>query len=71
MFYVLQLEKNTTIKGRINKFLLMPKFEVDDNKEYELKAIQNSTIYAKEADRYLSKLYYLVSWKSYPKEKNT
>ena len=42
----------------MNKFL--PKFEVDNNKEYKVKAIQDSGIYVKKANRHLSKLYYLV-----------
>ena len=50
----------------------MPEFEPgNDNKEYEVKAIRDSVVYAKEADRHLPGLYYLVAWKSYSKEKNT
>ena len=33
-----------------------------------MEAIQDNTVYAKEADRYLPRLYYLVAWKDYPKE---
>ena len=49
----------------------MPKFEPGDDKEYEVEAIQNSVVYAKEADGYLLGLYYLVTWKGYPEEENT
>ena len=40
---------------------LMPKFEEGNNKGYKVKTIQNSTVYAKKADGYLSRLYYLVA----------
>ena len=49
----------------------MPKFEVGNNKEYEVEAIHNNAIYAKEADGYLLGLYYLVIQKDYPKKENT
>lgn len=48
----------------------MPEFETDDNKKYKMEVIQASTVYIKEADRYLPGLYYLVVWKCYPEEKN-
>ena len=41
------------------------------NKEYKVKVIQDSTVYIKEIDQYLPKLYYLVIWKGYLKKKNT
>ena len=68
IFYVSLLEYNTTKKGRE---FSVPEFEPGDDKEYEVKAIQNSAVYAKEADRYLPRLYSLVVWKGYPEEKNT
>ena len=47
-------------------------FEAGDNKEYKIDGIWDSVVYAKESMiGQLQKLYYLVSWKSYPKEKNT
>ena len=49
----------------------MLEFEPGDDKEYEVKAIRDSAVYAKEADGYLPGLYYLVVWKDYPKEENT
>lgn len=54
----------------MNKFS-MSEFEADDNKNYEMEAIQDSEVYAKKADRYLPELYYLIVWKDYPKEENT
>ena len=49
----------------------MPEFELGDNKEYEVEAIQDNTVYAKEADRHLPGLYYLVAWKGYLEEEST
>ena len=48
------------------------KLDADDNEsnEYKMEAIQNSTVYTKESVSQLSRLYYLVFWKSYLKEKN-
>ena len=63
------LEQDTTKKGRE---FSVPEFELGDNdKEYEVETIQDSAVYAKEADGYLPGLYYLVVWKGYPKEQNT
>ena len=45
--------------------------EAGDNKEYEVDGIWDSAVYARESVRQLLKLYYLVSWKSYPEEENT
>ena len=42
-----------------------------NNKEYEMEAIQDSAVYTKKLDSHLPELYYLVTWKSYPKEENT
>ena len=47
-----------------------PKFIAGDNKEYKVKAIIDSAIYAKEAKRHLSGLYYLIFQKSYSKKKH-
>lgn len=53
------LEQDTIKKRQINKFP-MPEFKTGYEKEYEVKAIQNSTVYTKEVDKYLSGLFYLV-----------
>ena len=43
-----------------------------NNKEYEVESIRNSAVYARELEAgHLPGFYYLVSWKSYPKDKNT
>ena len=66
------LKQDTTKKKRMNKLFPEPEPELDvgNNKKYEVEAIKDSAIYAKEAERYLLGLYYLVSWKSYLKEKS-
>ena len=46
-------------------------FNIGDNKKYEIEAIKDSAVYAKKAKEHLPGLYYLVSWKSYSKEKST
>ena len=55
----------------MNEFAKVLEFELDDNKEYEMDAINDNVVYAKEAAKYLPRLYYLVAWKDYPKEENT
>lgn len=47
-----------------------PEFETGDNKDYKVKVIIDSAIYGQETNNQLSGLYYFISWKSYPKEKN-
>ena len=44
----------------------------DKNGEYEVEAIWDSEVYARESElSHLPGLYYLVLWKGYPKEENT
>ena len=49
----------------------MPEFEPGDDKKCKVETIQNSTVYAKEANGHLLRLYYLVAWKWYLEEENT
>ena len=71
IFHVSLLEQDTTRKGRVDENVT--EFEADsDKEEYKMERIWDSAVYAKEsATGHLSGLYYLVSWKGYPKEKNT
>ncbi len=46
------------------------KFEAGGNKEYEVEAIIDSAVYGQQANDQMPGLYYLVSWKGYPKEEN-
>ena len=57
----------------MNKLFPEPEPELDagNNQEYEVEAIKDSAVYAKEAEGQLPSLYYLVSWKKYPEEKST
>ena len=73
VFHVSLLEQDTTRKGRINELFPEPEpeFDAGDNKEYEVEAIKDSAVYAKEAEGHLPGLYYLISWKSYPEEEST
>ena len=67
------LEQDTTRKRRMNELFPEPEpeFDVSNNKEYEVEAIIDSVVYAKEAKEHLLGLYYLVSWKNYSEEKST
>ena len=71
VFHMLLLEQENTRKRWMNEFADLLEFETGDNKEYEVKAIRDNIVYAKEANKYLLKLYYLVTRKGYLKEENT
>ncbi len=64
-------------KRRLDKALPEPEkdleFEARGNKEYKVKVIINSAMYGQQANNnnQIPGFYYLVSWKGYPKEKNT
>ena len=62
MFHVSLLEQDIVRMRQMNKFANVPEFEFepDNNKEYKLEAIQDGAVYAKEANRYLPELLYLV-----------
>ena len=46
-------------------------FEAGNNKEYEVKSILDSVVYARKSIEQLPELYYLILWKGYLKEENT
>ncbi len=72
VFYVSLLEQDTTRKGRVDETISRLEFETDGKgEEYEVEAICNNAVYAKESEGHLPGFYYLVSWKGYPKEENT
>ena len=74
IFYISLLEQDITRKGQVDEEVRQIEFEVgdDDSREYELEAIWDSAVYAWESELgHLSGLYYLLSWKRYPKEENT
>ena len=55
------LEWDTTKKARMNEFGKMSEFGKDDDKDYKIKAIQDSAVYAKEINWQLPGLYYFVA----------
>ena len=57
-FHFSLLEQNITRKGQE---FSMPEFEPGDDKEYEMQAIRDSAVYAKEADGYFPGQYYLIA----------
>ena len=67
------LEQETTRKGRVDEKTLQLEFEDDgEGEEYEVEAIRDSAVYAKESESgQLPGLYYLISWKDFPEEENT
>ena len=71
VFHVSLLEQDTTRKGRVDD----ENVELDagdENGEYEVEAIWDSEVYARESESgHLPGLYHLVSWKRYPEEENT
>ena len=69
ILHVSLLGQDTIRKGRV---FLVPEFESGNDKEYKVKAIRDSTVYARESkSAHLPDLNYLVSWKRYFEEKNT
>ena len=62
------VKQDTTRKER--QFSVL-EFELSDNNEYKMEAIQDSAVYAKKRDGHLPRLYYLLICKEYPEEKNT
>ena len=72
VFYLSLLEQDTTRKGRVHGENVEELDAVDDNGEYEVEAIWDSAVYARESESgHLPGLYYLMSWKKYPEEENT
>lgn len=64
-------EQNSSRKERVDKNTTQLKCDTGNKKEYKVKQIWNSAVYARETEEYLLGLYYLILWKDYPKEKNT
>ena len=69
VFHMSLLKQDTTRKEQDDNTA-----ELDagnDSGKYEVKIIRESTVYAKKSESgHLPDLYYLVSWKGYPKEEN-
>ena len=72
VFHVSLLEQDTTRKGRVDENDATELDAGNDSGEYEVEAIRDSAVYARESESgHLPGLYYLVSWKGYPEEENT
>ena len=70
IFHVALLEQDIIRKERMDKCMM--ELETGDSKEYEVKAICNSAVYANKSESGLRPgLYYLVVWKGFPKKENT
>lgn len=70
IFFVLLLKQDITEGKRINKFHKL-KPEIDNDKDYEIKAIYDNIIYAnKVAESKLPELYCFIFWKDYLKSKS-
>lgn len=67
------LEKNTIKKKQVDKNVKQIDFDAgnNDDKEYEIETIKNSTVYTRKSVDHLPELYSLVFWKDYLEEKNT
>ena len=50
MFHVSLLEQNTTKKGRVDENIRQMKFDAGNSEEYELEAIWDSAVYARESE---------------------
>ena len=62
VFHVLLLEQDTTRKGQMDEEVRQMEFDAGDNEEYEVEAIWDSAVYARESESgHLLGLYYLVS----------
>ena len=74
IFYIPLLDQDTIKKGQVDE-KTAEKVEFkggNNNEEYKVEGICNSTVYAKESEvGQLLGLYYLVSWKSYLKDEST
>ena len=74
VFHVSLLEQDTTRKGRVDENATeLAELDAGDDEggEYEVEAIRDSAVYARESAGHLPGLYYLVSWKGYLEEENT
>lgn len=67
-----QIEQKTIKKRQVdNKFLnLKLELDIGNNKEYKMKSIKNSAIYARKAIGQLLGLYYLIFRKDYLDKKD-
>ena len=65
------LEQDTTKKGQVNDMQLDFKFEIGDDKKYDVVDIWDSTAYTRKSVGQLPRFYYLVLWKSFSEKDNS
>ena len=72
VFHMSLLEQDTIRKRRVDDDNTVELDAGDDSRKYEVEAIWDNAIYARESKSgHLLGLYYLFLWKGYPKEENT
>ena len=72
VFHVSLLKQDTTRKEQMYEENAEELDAGNDSEEYEVEAIRDNAVYTRESESsHLPGLYYLVSWKRYPEEKNT
>ena len=73
VFHIFLLEQDIIRKVRIGQKTLQLEFKDNGKgKEYEVKAIRNNRVYAKQSESgQLPELYYLISWRDFSEEENT
>lgn len=60
IFHVLLLKQDITKKRQVDENIIQLKFEIGNNKKYEVKIIWDNAVYAKKLNNNLSGLYYLI-----------
>ena len=73
VFHISLLEQDTIRKVRVDDENNVAELDAGNKSgEYKVEAIRDSAVYARESESgHLPGLYYLVSWKRYPREDNT
>lgn len=66
------LEQDSTRKRQVELNVIQLEYEAGNDEEYKVEGIWDSIIYTRKSESgHLLRLYYLVSWKDYPKKEGT
>ena len=66
------LEQNTTKQEQMDKRMMELELKAGNSEKYKVETIWDNAVYISKLESgQLPRLYYLIVWKSYPKEKNT
>lgn len=57
--------------GQIKHNVMKLEFQASNDEDQKVENIKDNAAYIRKSDGHLPGLYYLVSWKGYPKKKNT